>query len=129
MVSDGQLRVGMKFGTVKSAVEQVAKTEKKLGGKITSKNAGTVGSFSGEKSGNQVNFSNNGKLITYHATIDGKHYSGLVHNANIKSNDEIMHKRFTRMTNEEGTQYAVDKNNNGIIDEGEIQDCIWPDKY
>ena len=129
MVSDGQLRVGMKFGTVKSAVKQVAETEKKLGGKIISKNKGTVGHFSGEKTGNQVDFTNNGKIAVFHATIGGRHYSGQVHNANIKNTDEIMNKRFTQMANEEGTQYAVDKNNNGIIDEGEIQDCIWPDKY
>lgn len=126
MVSDGQLRVGMKFETVASACRKVADIERKLGGKVTTRNAKTIGGFYGEKSGNQVDFSDNYNGFTsYHATIGGRNYSGKVQNSHLKNKDELMSQPFTRIDNSERTQYAEDKNHNGIIDKGEIFDCLW----
>ena len=48
MVSDGQLRVGMKFETMASACRKVADTERGMGGKVTTRNAKTIGGFYGE---------------------------------------------------------------------------------
>ncbi len=127
MVSDGQLRVGMKFETVASACRKVADTERGIGGKVTTRNAKTIGGFYGEKSGNQVVFSesDNGKTTSYGATIGGRTYCGKVQNSHLKNKDELMSQPFTRIYNSERTQYAEDKNHNGIIDKGEIFDCLW----
>lgn len=135
MVSDGQLRVGMKFETVASACRKVANTERGIGGRIIKTEKGDFESpwkfFKGTKTHNSVDVNilkrKNGDIIDvcYGATIGGRTYIGMVDGKNLKNEDAIMNCKYERIYNSEGTQYAEDKNHNGIIDKGEIFDCLW----
>ena len=125
MVSDGQLRVGMRFETMASACKKVADTERGIGGKVTKINNRMSHEFRGEKSGNKVSFSTHGRTINYNAKIGGREYSGKIEDSKLKTKDDLMSQPFTKIYNSDGTQYAVDKNHNGIIDKGEVFDCLW----
>ena len=141
MVSDGQLRVGMKFETVASACRKVADTERGMGGRITKKEKINFfkrineyahrKSFNGTKTHNRVTvdiFSTGGggiHTVCYDAVIGGRVYQGEVKGKNLKNQDAIMNCKYERIYNSERTQYAEDKNHNGIIDKGEIFDCLW----
>lgn len=141
MVSDGQLRVGMKFETVASACRKVADTERGIGGRITKKEEKQFFTstnsycltkrFNGTKTRNRVTtdiFSTNGgsiQKVYYDAVIGGRVYLGEVDGKNLKNEDAIMNCKYKRIYNSERTQYAEDKNHNGIIDKGEIFDCLW----
>ena len=141
MVSDGQLRVGMKFETVASACRKVADTERGIGGRITKKEERDFfkstntelhsKSFNGTKTHNRVvvdmSKTKDGDIqkVYYDAVIGGRVYLGEVDGKNLKNEDAIMNCKYKRIYNSEGTQYAEDKNHNGIIDKGEIFDCLW----
>ena len=141
MVSDGQLRVGMKFETVASACRKVADTERGMGGRITKKEEinffkltnkyGHRKSFNGTKTHNRVvvdmSKTKDGDIqkVYYDAVIGGRVYLGEVDGKNLKNEDAIMNCKYKRIYNSERTQYAEDKNHNGIIDKGEIFDCLW----
>lgn len=141
MVSDGQLRVGMKFETVASACRKVADTERGIGGRITKKEEKThfkstntdlhSKSFNATKTSNRVVVdifkAKNGDVqkVYYDAVIGGRVYLGEVDGKNLKNEDAIMNCKYERIYNSERTQYAEDKNHNGIIDKGEIFNCLW----
>ena len=141
MVSDGQLRVGMKFETVASACRKVADTERGIGGRIEKKEKKIhlksinidlhSKSFKSTKTRNRVDVdickAKNGdvQIVYYDAVIGGRVYLGEVDGKNLKNQDAIMHCKYKRIYNSERTQYAEDKNHNGIIDKGEIFDCLW----
>ena len=141
MVSDGQLRVGMKFETVASACRKVADTERGMGGRIKKEEEKThfkstntdVYSkyFKATKTSNRVVVdifkAKNGDVqkVYYDAVIGGRVYLGEVDGKNLKNEDAIMNCKYKRIYNSEKTQYAEDKNHNGIIDKGEIFDCLW----
>ena len=147
MASDGSIYVGMSFGTVKSACKQVADTARKIGTTVERNHDSDKYSKRGEYS---VGLDKKHKLASvsysttqgysardlgtkksvppetvYNAKLGGKWYVGSNNEYYGNNQDAIMQLKFTRVYSADGLQYAEDKNGNGIVDKGEIFDCMW----
>ena len=138
MPGDGSLKVGMKFGTFGSACKKVANLANKLGGKIKKEHDYSESTNRGEYNAvifgknlagagfGSIEYATGGSQTVYDATVGGITYIGVVDKFYPRGkDDEIMKLKFTEMRSADGLQRAVDKNGNGIVDAGEIEDTMW----
>lgn len=132
MVSDGKLHVGMSFhsfGYAKKHTDKMAKlTGKKIDTRTFVDKNGAMGNYYVSHNNTGVQYETgeyaNGNTH-YVASMGDRTYEGIIKEDLTNNRDKIMELKFTKIYSADGKQYAEDRNGNGIIDKGEIFDCIF----
>ena len=129
MVSDGNLHVGMSFptfGDVKNHTDKMAKmTGQKIEKRTVENKDIAIGNYYTSKGNNGVQYETGKQGTHYVGYMGDRTYEGATKDNLKNDKDKIMQLRFKKIFSADGKQYAEDKNGNGIIDKGEIHDCIW----